>query len=229
MRGRRRIPAGAGLGLAGTTLLHCMAGVLLVWGAEQRRPSPPVYRVQLVAAPEPDDAARQTPPAVPRPAPEPPPATPTNRATPAPAVVTPKPAPPVPSTARHEANPLPTTPTQPLPGEQPSTGTDVASVSTEGVDFPYPEYLQNIVTQILERWERPYGEAALDAEVSFFIHRDGSVTDLQFVKRSGDFAYDLEAEGAVEGAARFKAFGTLPRDWGSDVLFVRFYFTGRRP
>src|SRR5256885_13238091 len=29
--------------------------------------------------------------------------------------------------------------TAPLPGETPSTGSDVATVSTEGVEFPFPE------------------------------------------------------------------------------------------
>ncbi|HXH63143.1 MAG TPA: TonB C-terminal domain-containing protein, partial [Gemmatimonadales bacterium] len=115
-----------------------------------------------------------------------------------------------------------------LPGEKPSTGNDVATVSTEGVEFPFPEYLQNIVSQILRRWQRPQESTPLDAEVSFFVHRDGSITDLQFVKRSGNFTFDLEAEGAVEEAGRFKAFGGLPSGWTSDVLFVRFYFSGTR-
>ena len=104
----------------------------------------------------------------------------------------------------------------------------MATVSTEGVEFPYPEYLQNIVTQILRRWQRPFERTSLESEVSFFIHRDGSITDLQFIKRSGSFAFDLEAEGAVEEGGRFKAFGTLPAGWQPDVLYVRFYFSGKR-
>jgi len=43
-------------------------------------------------------------------------------------------------------------------------------------------------------------------------------------KRAG-----LEAEGAIEEAGRFKTFGALPDGWRADVLFVRFYFSGRRP
>src|SRR2546430_14372619 len=116
----------------------------------------------------------------------------------------------------------------PLPGETPSTGSDVATVSTEGVAFPFPEYLQNIVGQVLRRWQRPLQSTPLEAEVSFFIHRDGAVSDLQFIKRSGNFSFDLEAQGAVEEAGRFKAFGALPDGWSADVLFVRFYFSGRR-
>src|SRR2546422_3743693 len=104
----------------------------------------------------------------------------------------------------------------------------VATVSTEGVEFPFPEYLQNIVGQVLRRWQRPLQSTPLEAEVSFLVHRDGSVSDLQFIKRSGNFAFDLEAQGAVEEAGRFKAFGPLPDGWTADVLFVRFYFSGKR-
>ena len=83
-------------------------------------------------------------------------------------------------------------------------------------------------SQVLRRWQRPLQNTPLEAEVSFFVHRDGSVTDLQFIRRSGNFAFDLEAQGAIEEAGKFKAFGTLPDGWAADVLFVRFYFTGRR-
>src|SRR2546427_5721977 len=97
--------------------------------------------------------------------------------------------------------------------------------------FPYTtlfrSYLQNIVGQVLRRWQRPLQSTPLEAEVSFFIHRDGTVSDLQFIKRSGYFSFDLEAQGAVEEAGRFKAFGSLPDGWTADVLFVRFYFSGR--
>jgi len=95
-----------------------------------------------------------------------------------------------------------------------------------GVAFPFPEYLQNIERQVLRRWQRP-GRTSLEAEVSFFVQRDGSVTDLQFIRRSGNFAFDLEAQGAVEEAGRFRAFGALPDGWTADVLFVRFYFSGQ--
>jgi protein TonB len=200
-----------------------MAAIVLVVGAAHPRPAPPVYKVQLVAAPAPTDEVRKAPNAVPRPAAEPP--APVPRPKPGPKSAASKAVPPdAPSAVRREAAPRTTSRTTPLPGEAPSTGTDVATISTEGVDFPFPEYLQNIMTQILQRWQHPLRGSPLDAEVSFFIHRDGSITDLQFVKRSGDFGYDLEAQGAVEEAGRFKTFGSLPAGWTADVLFVRFYF-----
>lgn len=220
---RRRIPSNAGLGVAGSALIHAVAGVALLVGAAHPRPAPPVYKVQLVAAPEPTDAVRKAPSAVPRPAAEAPAPVPKPRPTPKSAAARAAP-PDAPSAERREAAPRTTSATTPLPGEKPSTGNDVATISTEGVDFPFPEYLQNIMRQILQRWQHPVRGSPLDAEVSFFIHRDGSITDLQFVKRSGDFGYDLEAQGAVEEAGKFKAFGPLPHGWIADVLFVRFYF-----
>lgn len=224
---RRAAPSGSrAIALAGTLLVHAGAGALLfAAGAQDRVSLPPAYRVRLVAAPEPDPQARRAPEAVDRPAESPaPPAPkqpPRNTAAKAPA--------PREADARpREAAPRTTPRNAPLPGEKPSTGSDVATVSTEGIEFPFPEYLQNIVSQVLRRWERPQQATPLEAEVSFFVHRDGSVTDLRFVRRSGNFAFDLEAQGAVEEAGRFRAFGELPVGWGSDVLFVRFFFSGQR-
>src|SRR5437879_6026775 len=136
--------------------------------------------------------------------------------------------PPTRDQTRREAAPRTTPTNQPLPGEKPSTGNDVATVSTEGVAFPFPEYLQNIVSQVLRLWQRPEQRTALEAEVSFFVHRDGSITDLQFVRRSGNFAFDLEAQGVIEEAGRRRLFGALPDGWAADILFVRFYFSGQR-
>lgn len=224
---RRPLPSNTGFGLAGTAVVHGLAGVLLLGGASSRRASPPVYKVQLVAAPAPDPAARRAPDAVERPAEELPAPLPKAKPVPKSAASHAVPPPP-PDAARREAAPRTTSKTAPLPGETPSTGNDPVSVSTEGVAFPFPEYLQNIVVQIRRRWQQPYGNASPEMEVSFFIRRDGSITDLQFVKRSGSFAFDLEAQGAVEETGRSKVFGPLPSGWESDVLFVRFLFSAKR-
>jgi periplasmic protein TonB len=208
-------------------VVHALAAVFFVASAaDASRHVPPTYRVHLVAAPEPAPEERKAPEAVDRPAEEKP--------VPAPKAPSPKSTvskaapPPVADNTKREAAPRTTPKTAPLPGETPSTGSDVATVSTEGVEFPFPEYLQNIVAQVLRRWQRPSQGNPLEAEVSFFVHRDGSVSGLQFVRRSGDFAFDLEAQGAVEEAGRFKVFGPLPPGWTPDVLFVRFYFSGKR-
>jgi protein TonB len=222
---RRGNPAPVGMALTGTLVLHSVMVLLLFSSPSEHRKLPPTYTVRLIAAPAPDLEQRKAPEALERPAEEKPapaetkaPRSTVSRATP----------PPTRDQTKREAAPRTTPTTQPLPGERPSTGNDIATVSTEGIAFPFPEYLQNIVSQVLRRWQRPGQSTPLEAEVSFFVHRDGSVTDLQFIRRSGNFTFDLEAQGAVEEAGRFKAFGMLPDGWTADVLFVRFYFSGQR-
>jgi len=213
------------MAVTGTLVVHGMVGLFLFGTPSGHKRLPPTYTVRLIAAPVADLESRKAPEAFERPAEEKP--------APAPQVKTPKSTvsratpPPTRDQTRREAAPRTTPTNQPLPGETPSTGNDVATVSTEGVAFPFPEYLQNIVSQVLRRWQRPAQATPLEAEVSFFVHRDGSVTDLQFIRRSGNFAFDLEAQGAIEEAGRFKVFGSLPDGWTPDVLFVRFYFSGQ--
>lgn len=226
------------MGLAGTALVHGLAvAALLIAGREtMRRTALPAYRVELVAAPvsggEADPATATPAPAPVRPAPAP--ATKPTRAPTArtPAVRTPAPAP---------SRPAPSTPTPaarlspgPSPGPAtantsaaPGTGADAVTIRTEGVEFPFPGYLRNLVAQVYRRWRSPGGTTDLEAEMIFFVHRDGSVTGLQFVKRSGSFAFDLEAQGAVEASARAGAFGALPAAYGPDLLPVSFFFSPR--
>ncbi len=227
MRRRPRAPANVGVGLTGTVVVHALAGMFLVVGAANaRKPAPPSYRVHLVAAPAPTEDVRKAPEAVERPAEEKP--------APAPKAKSPKSTvaaaapPPMADNTKREAAPRTTPKTQPLPGERPSTGSDPLTVSTEGIEFPFPEYTNNIISQIAMRWQRPLQSTPLEAEIGFLIHRDGSTSDMQFIKRSGNFAFDLEAQGAIENAGLRRAFGPLPDGWGADVLFVRFYFSGTR-
>jgi outer membrane biosynthesis protein TonB len=83
------------------------------------------------------------------------------------------------------------------------------------------------VAQVYRRWHPPAGNADLESEMLFFVHRDGSITGLQFVKRSGSFAFDLEAQGAVEAASRAGSFGPLPAGFAPDMLPVSFFFSPR--
>src|SRR3989442_11285654 len=131
------------------------AGVFpLARGGDGAKPMPPTYKVRLIAGPAPTDEERRAPAAVERPAEQK--AAPLPTAKPPPKSTVSKAAPPkTADTTKREAAPRTTSKTAPLPGETPSTGNDVASVSTEGVEFPFPEYLQNIVGQVLRRWPRP--------------------------------------------------------------------------
>jgi periplasmic protein TonB len=103
-------------------------------------------------------------------------------------------------------------------------GTDVATVRSDGIEFPFPGYLNNIVRQIALNFKPRNANARLKAEIRFLIHRDGSVSDLTFVRRSGNFSFDLEAQGAVEAASSARRFGPLPDGFTDDVLPVVFSF-----
>lgn len=208
-------------GLVGTILVHGAAVVaLLIAATAAPRSSPPTYAVSLVAAPIPT-GTRQ--PAVEAPPPPPAPAPPKAvTRTPAPAKPVAK------TTAKPTAAPKTTSPVTPLPGETPGTGSDIANVDLKGKEFPYPEYLRNLVSQIYRRWARPAGNASLQAEVSFVILRDGTVKDIKLIASSKSYSFDIEAEGAVEEAANAKAFGPLPAGYPADYLQIGFLFSPRR-
>jgi outer membrane biosynthesis protein TonB len=181
----------------------------------------PVYNVQLVAAPQPEPEARPAPEVVERPAQESPATSPPQRNTA-------EEAPPPPERPEDkEPAPRSTPEAEPLPDEEPSTGDDPATLSVSGVNFPYPAYLNNIVAQIYRRWQRPAGNESLRAEILFLVRRDGSISNLQFVQRSGNFAFDLEAQGAIEAAGTAKVFGPLPPGFAGDILPVSFFFDPR--
>jgi periplasmic protein TonB len=228
-------------GLIGTIVVHAAVVGLLVGTVRPSKASPPSYAVDLVAAPAPT-TRRLAPEARPSPPPEEKPP-PTPRKTPPapvekPAPVVPKPAkpkpttptpkPPAPVEPEREPSPQTAAPAEPAPGETPSTGTDAATIKTPGLAFPYPEYLRNIVNQVYQRWDRSSAKQSNFAEISFLILRDGSVRDIHFVTRSGSFAFDLDAQGAVEAAGNARAFGPLPDGWDADVLPVSFYFQPTR-
>ena len=83
------------------------------------------------------------------------------------------------------------------------------------------------MSEVYRRWDRPSGGTSLQAEVAFLILRDGSVREIKFLRSSGNFAFDLDAQGAIEAAGNARAFGPLPDGYPADVLPVSFYFTPR--
>lgn len=237
-RGGERDGARLGLPLGVSLVLHAgAAALLIVLRPSAPPPLPPMYRVNLIAAPPGPRAAGVVTEKPPEPKPEPPkPAPiPPRAATPPKAMPLPTKHPPRRHTVPATPTPPPKTAVKPKPqetppqaggGEQGGRGTDVANVRTEGVDFPFPSYLENIVRQIALRFH-PSGNTSARAEVMFLIRRDGSVTGFRFITRSGDFAFDLDAQGAVDQAGQVKAFGPLPSGFADDVLPVIFSFDPR--
>jgi protein TonB len=218
--------------MAFSLLLHggLLVGAFLLMRGE-RVALPPVYQVDLVAAPAGPRSLGQV---APRQAPTPP-----------------KPEAPIPKRAETKAEPVParTAPTRQAPapatrvpdavsakrdapapkaggGPTGGTGTDAATIRTEGVVFPFDGYVNNIANQIMTRFD-PSDRRALRAEIAFLIGRDGSVSAITFRQRSSSYGFDLEARGAIESAGRARAFGPLPEGFKDDVLPVIFTFEPR--
>lgn len=231
MTARRAPGPGLALPIAASALLHlALAATMLLARPDAPVALPPVYRVDIVAAPpgpRREGVVTPTPPATPAPTP---PAPPRRAETPERAMPAPTPArstrtPPAPATPTPNPAPARTETTTPAGGgETGGRGTDVATVRTQGIEFPYPGYLNNIVRQIALNF-RPRNASGLRADVQFLIHRDGRVSNVRFVTRSGSYAFDLECEGALEAAA--PRFGPLPAGFNDDVLPVTFSFDPR--
>ena len=222
---RRTPETGASSVAAAATLAVHVSAVVLLFSSPPlvREAMVPVYSVELVAAPRPEPQRRRAPETVQRQAAAQPVAEQPRPQRTSVSEEAPPPPPPEPEVEREPA-PRTTPPEEPAPDVEPSTGTDAGTVKTSGVDFPFPEYLRNIVNQVYRRWRRPSGNVSLRAEALFLVHRDGSISGFQFVRRSGNFGFDLEAQGAIEAAANAGAFGPLPDGYPADVLPVSFFF-----
>ena len=245
MRGGARQGSGLAAPFTFSAVLHAVIATLLFNSLKERKPValPPMYRVNIVAAPpgeraigevKPEAAATRTSVTPPTPAPSTIKEAPVPKAKIAPAKARPTP---TQTKAAPAAKPKATTPSEAKATTQPRTdapkagggpvggkGTDVATVRAEGIEFPFPGYLNNIVRQIALNFKPRNSAARLRAEVRFLIHRDGSVSDLTFIRKSGNFSFDLEAQGAVEAASSTRAFGPLPTGFPDDVLPVVFSF-----
>lgn len=229
-RGESTMRLGGPLGISVVLHASLIAATILFRPGVQPA-LPPVYKVTLVAAPAGPRAIGEVPPR-PTPTPPTPTATPPKRAEtnprdmPAPVKPTPTPRKPAaPATPSTETKPVPKNATPAKAGGGPTggSGTDVANIKSEGVEFPYPSYLNNIVRQIAVRFN-PRNPGALRAEVFFIVRRDGTIGEFRFLTRSTSYAFNLEAQGAVESAGSAKAFGVLPDGYANDFLPVIFSF-----
>jgi outer membrane biosynthesis protein TonB len=227
------MPTGA---VVGSLSLHTGLLAFMFWGATQLAlPNPPkVYEVELVArtqaAPVREVPVPERRPQPPEPEPEPqrPPKETIPAVTERPQRETPPPDPePEVEEAADEPEPV-IEERAAAPPEQSTLGVEGQPVRLEGAPFPYPEYLANIILQIKRHWRPPTGAQQLRAELSFTIMRDGSVDEVSWVRRSGNWSFDLEARGAIEAAGRRGVFGALPEDYPSDQLRVSFFFDPTR-
>jgi outer membrane biosynthesis protein TonB len=216
-------PAPPRIGMMGTALAHGVLVALVLVAAQRAKPATHiVYEVNLVAAPLPNPAVHNA-------APEATPSAPEDVAPPVvkPKVVKAPPKPPPKVPAKHvDATPVTRTPAVPAPGERPSTGQDVVTLSQPGISFPYPEYLRNIENKIFAQWNHSMFRPGLDVQIAFVIMKDGSVnmSSVETTKSSRNSGYDLNARAAIEAAANARAFGPLPSGWNGASLPIIFDF-----
>ena len=223
-------------GFAASVVFHAavVAGLVFLTVPRREAPTPPLYRVQLLAAPAgPRAAGVVQPPDV---TPPPPKAAPIPKSTPETKLapkVKPKTAPPAKTAtpvAQQKAAAPPKTQTPPPTaggGAVGGKGADETPLDTPGLEFPYPGYLQNIVREVIHQFQTTQTRLTLSADVRFMIRRDGTVdpNSITLAKSSGNYAFDQQALGAVEAAANAKRFGPLPAGFREDILPVVFRFT----
>ena len=112
-------------------------------------------------------------------------------------------------------------------GSPVARGHDPADVRVVGLAFPYPGYLDNLVRQVRLRFSPTQTRTPLHADLAFVIARDGSVDAIRVVRGSGNYGFDLEAQGAIEAAGEARAFGPLPDGFHGTSLPVTFSFDPR--
>jgi len=210
------------LAFAGAVLLHLLPLLALagnLFQAAEPLPQYKVYRVDIYSPP-PQVAGEPEAPAKAEPAIVKPPETKTTVA------VEKKPAPVVKAPPRKNVT-TGAGKSDVAKGRNPDpkalVGGEGLDVHMAGDEFPYPEYLNNIILQ-LTRYFRWTGAPNLETKVGFEILRDGSVKNIRVLKKSGNINFDLEAISAIEQAGKRGAFGALPKGWVADRLPIAYSF-----
>lgn len=223
--------------LVGSVAVHGVVVALIFWSTFQTREplNFVTYQIDLVSpppavqAPEPQQAEDKL--VIERPDPKPPEPEPEK---PKPVVEDkPKPKPPPKPEAKKpveqptkEADEKKSAATvETPPEEKPKESGEGINVRMEGLRRDFPEYYGNIITQI-NRCFRWTGQGRWETTVYFVINRDGTVDDMDFVKKSGNPDFDFEALGAIDCAGKGR-FGALPEDLPWDKLPIQFKFQPR--
>lgn len=219
-----------------SALLHalCLVGLIISGGLASRSPRlPPVYQVNLIAAPraetlrQPRERPRREEPEETLPETE-------TAAEPEPEIleeeeelVPEEPVePPEPEPEPAEAEPGPETPPADEPAPEnptPDAGGNEADIdlTIEGEPFPFPGYLDRMVNKIGRNWKRTPNRQPVRALVYFRVERSGRVSGIEVNETSGDFLFDQAAMRAVADASPLPP---LPEGYTSDYLGVYFDF-----
>ena len=219
----RRGPGGRALGVS--LLIHgIIVAPVVLFARPPQAMEFETYRVNLVAAPPVQTLAPEPAPPQVAPAPEPEP----ERVVPTPEVKVEEPPPkkePEPEKRRPDVEKPPETQPETRPSKEPATdaeaGGDGLNIDIEGREFPYPDYLSNVIVQV-HRYFRWNDETRPRGVVYFEIRADGSVRNIRMVRPSGNRRFDFAVMGAVETAGSRGAFGALPDGYAADILPVNF-------
>lgn len=217
----------------GSAAIHVVAIALAFWTTAAEPPpltNPLTFQIDIVSPPatapepEPEPPAPEEDLVVEQPDPQP--AEPEEP----PPVVDDKPEPEEVETPPPETKPTPPPETEPAE-EKPAADSAGAKASgedlqvrMEGLQRDYPEYYRNIIRQINRCFRWSGGGRGWEAELYFVIHRDGTVSDLDITRESGNIRFDVAASEAVGDCAGRGRFGPLPEDFAWDQLPVLFTF-----
>ncbi|MGH7466885.1 MAG: TonB C-terminal domain-containing protein [Longimicrobiales bacterium] len=209
--------------LVGSIVVHLVLAATAVASTQIVPPEPPMsqfkaYRVELYSPPPQVEGPPEPPKETPKPAIVKQPRPPEPRARVAAKKPAPKAAETKTSTGNNRREQVKGRNARPGP-----VGGENLNVLQEGEEFPYPGYLENVITQI-NRYFRWTGAGNLEAEIGFYIRKDGTVSGLRVFSRSANFNFDIAAMAAVEHAGKSKTFGALPSEFPRDSLGVLFRF-----
>jgi protein TonB len=108
-----------------------------------------------------------------------------------------------------------------------SGGVGVASGSPFGSQYGY--YIDLLRQRVSEKWRTqdvdPRLQAAPSVVVSFELQRDGSVSNIRFLQRSGTATLDFSAQRAILEASPFPA---LPAGYTGRSVTIEFWFQLKR-
>lgn len=104
------------------------------------------------------------------------------------------------------------------PADVPVGGSGVTGL--EGGDFPYTIYLEGMQRKIGSNWYRPQVAGATTV-IYFRIQRDGTLTDVKAVQKSGNGTFDRQAESAVRSSS---PLNPLPFGYSGTYLGVHLTF-----
>lgn len=107
---------------------------------------------------------------------------------------------------------------------RPSGGGASGQAYTDYANFCCPTYLAQMRDLVHRNWNQNQGTSGT-VLMKFTIHRDGTLSDVQVEKGSGNPLLDLESQRAL---MKTRALLPLPREFTEDKLTVHFVFEYQR-